>query len=47
MLKEWISNLSIETLRQIAQDNKAQGSHVWQLAVHELLARESRQPLAA
>jgi hypothetical protein len=47
MLKEWMQNLPIETLRGIAADTKVAGSWIWQLAVVELMVRESRDVLAA
>lgn len=47
MLEEWIRNLSLEELRQIASDAKAEGSRIWQLAVVELLLRQNQAALAA
>ncbi|MBR9970949.1 hypothetical protein [Magnetospirillum sulfuroxidans] len=47
MLEEWIRNLSIEMLRQIAEDAKVEGSRIWQLAVVELLLRQNQAALAA
>lgn len=47
MLEEWIRNLSIEALRQIAGDANVEGSRIWQLAVVELLLRQNQAALAA
>ena len=47
MLEEWIHNLSVEMLRQIAGDSKVEGSRIWQLAVVELLLRQNQAALAA
>ncbi|CAA7611538.1 conserved hypothetical protein [Magnetospirillum sp. LM-5] len=47
MLEEWVQNLPIETLRGIAADTKVAGSRIWQLAVVELMVRESQAALAA
>ena len=47
MLEEWIHNLSVEPLGQIAEDGKVEGSRIWQLAVVELLLRQNQAALAA
>ena len=47
MLEEWIRNLSTEALKAIAADSKAEGTHIWQLAVVELMVRQSQEALAA
>ncbi|NFV80398.1 hypothetical protein [Magnetospirillum aberrantis] len=47
MLEEWIRNVPVATLREIAADPKAQGSRIWQLAVVELLVRQNEDALAA
>ena len=47
MLEEWIRNVPVEMLKQIAGDSKAEGSRVWQLAVVELLLRQNQAALAA
>ncbi|AVM74628.1 hypothetical protein [Magnetospirillum gryphiswaldense] len=47
MLEEWIRNLSLEELRQIASDAKAEGTRIWQLAVVELLLRQNQAAMAA
>ncbi|MGE5514362.1 MAG: hypothetical protein ACM31D_00920 [Bacteroidota bacterium] len=47
MLEEWIRNVPVATLREIAADAKVQGSRIWQLAVVELLVRQNQDALAA
>lgn len=47
MLEEWIRNLSVEALKAIAADSRAEGTHIWQLAVVELMVRQSQEALAA
>lgn len=47
MLEEWIRNLPVEALRQIAQDPKVEGNRIWQLAVVELLVRQNQAAIAA
>lgn len=47
MLEEWIRNVSLATLRDIAADTKVHGSRIWQLAVVELLVRQNQEALAA
>lgn len=47
MLEEWVRNLPVETLRDIAADSKVAGSRIWQLAVVELMVRESQAAMAA
>jgi hypothetical protein len=47
MLEEWIHNLSLETLQAIAADPKVEGTRIWQLAVVELMVRQSQDALAA
>jgi hypothetical protein len=47
MLEEWIHNLSLEELLNIASDAKAEGTRIWQLAVVELLLRQNQAAMAA
>jgi hypothetical protein len=47
MLEEWIRNVPVATLKEIAADPKTQGSRIWQLAVVELLVRQNQDALAA
>lgn len=47
MLEEWIRNVPVATLREIAADAKVQGTRIWQLAVVELLVRQNQDALAA
>ncbi len=47
MLEEWIRNLPLDELRRISSDAKAEGSRIWQLAVVELLLRQTQAALAA
>lgn len=47
MLEEWIRNLPVDALRQIAEDPKVEGSRIWQLAVVEMLLRQNQAALAA
>lgn len=47
MLEEWIRNVPTALLKQIAADSKVEGTHIWQLAVVELMVRQNQQALAA
>lgn len=47
MLEEWIRNLPVDMLKQIAGDSKVEGSRIWQLAVVELLLRQNQAAMAA
>lgn len=47
MLEEWIRNVPVSTLRAIVGDRSMEGSHIWQLAVSELVLRQSQEALAA
>jgi hypothetical protein len=47
MLEEWIRNVPVSTLKEIAADTKVQGTRIWQLAVVELLVRQNQDALAA
>lgn len=47
MLEEWIRNVPTDLLSRIANDPKAEGSRIWQLAVVELMVRQNQAALAA
>lgn len=47
MLEEWIRNVPTALLKQITLDPRVEGTHIWQLAVVELMVRQSHQSLAA
>ena len=47
MLEEWIHNVPAALLKQIAADPKVEGTHIWQLAVVELMVRQNHEALAA
>lgn len=47
MLEEWIRNVPTDLLVRIANDRKAEGGRIWQLAIVELMVRQTQAALAA
>jgi hypothetical protein len=41
MLREWIRNIPLELVRQIAEDRNVRHGPIWRLAVEELARRQS------
>jgi len=47
MIKEWLRNLSLQSLLAIVNDSKARQSYVWKLACAELAQRQGAQRMEA